>query len=55
MQLGAGVLSGCRSNLLKNMVGAWGLEPQTSTVSIMRCNRKRSFGLVLQTGTHHND
>ena len=25
---------GRRGNLLKNMVGSWGLEPQTSTVSI---------------------
>ena len=55
MQLWVGVVSGCRSNLLKNMVGAWGLDPQTSTVSIMRCNRKRSFGLVPQTGAHYRE
>jgi hypothetical protein len=24
------------ANLLKNMVGPWGLEPQTSTVSTLR-------------------
>ena len=31
VELWVGVFSGFRSNLLKNMVGAWDSEPQTST------------------------
>ena len=33
VELWVGDFSGCASNLLKDMVGPWGLEPQTSTVS----------------------
>jgi hypothetical protein len=36
VELWVGVFSGFRSNLLKNMVGAWGLEPQTCAVSMQQ-------------------
>ena len=35
VELWVGAFSGFVSNLLKDMVGPWGLEPQTSTVSIL--------------------